>query len=190
MQSCHDRQVAARPSHLACQIGADGVRYGVMHMNQVQGICPRDVVQPGRERHRVGRMFKKRKRQPFDRMERYALVVESAVLESHGRGIAYEVNVVAPLRKFEAQFGAHDSAAAVRWIACDPDVHRMSVVSGPWSVVPNVNCSDGQLTTDHGRRTCYEYILIRLESSSTGSFTFKASRTTNASAWSVPINVP
>src|SRR5215813_5278253 len=50
-------------------------------------------------------------------------------IKPHRRSVANEMNRMAALGKLQPELSAHHAAPAVRWIACDADVH---MVPGGW----------------------------------------------------------
>ena len=124
-------QAADGREHLLGQHGGDGVRDGVVHVQQVELVALGDFGHARGEREAVGRVLEERVVGDFD------LVIVDARgigIEADRIGVGDEVDLVAAGGQFQAEFGGDDAAAAVGGIAGDADVHftRVAKPICPW----------------------------------------------------------
>ena len=105
--------------HLFRQIGRSGVWNRIVHVDEIELMFPRGVMQCDRERERVGGMFKKRVVPHFHFMEEYSLAEPT---EPKRLIIRDEMDLVAPFGECESQFRGDRARAAVGRIAGDANL--------------------------------------------------------------------
>ena len=99
---------------------ADGMRNGVVDVENVERFGFEDLEHFGGERQRVRRMVEQRVGGDFDFVEMDVRIVG---VHADRRGVADEVDVVPAGGELLAEFGGDDAGAAVGGIAGDADAH-------------------------------------------------------------------
>ena len=127
-----DEGQAARGGHAARQHGADGMRDGVVDVENVERFGFEDFQHFGGERERVGRVVEERVGGDLDLVEMDVRVVG---VHADRRGVGDEVDVVAAGGEFLAEFGGDDAGAAVGGIAGDADAHGGCRSCGLWRCI-------------------------------------------------------
>ena len=110
--------------HLLRQHRGDGVRNGVVHVQQIELVTLGHFRHARRQRQAVGRILEQRIVGDFH------LVIVNARhirVEPNGVGVGDEVDFVAARGQFQAQLRGDDAAAAVGGITGDADFHFCSV---------------------------------------------------------------
>ncbi len=110
--------------HLAGEQCADGVRDGVVNVEEIERVELGDLGHAGGEGEVVGRVLEERVVGDGDLVE---VDVGFAAGEAEGLRIGDEVDLVAAGGEFDAELGGDDAAAAVGGITGDADLHRC-----PW----------------------------------------------------------
>ena len=118
---------AARGEHLAGEQRADGVRDGVVNVEEIERVELGDLGHAGGEGEVVGRMLEEGIVRDGDFVE---VDVGFAAGEAEGLRVGDEVDLVAAGGEFDAEFGGDDAAAAVGGITGDADLHRLPVLPG------------------------------------------------------------
>ena len=115
-----------RPGASICcaSMRRNGMRDGVVDVQQIQLVGLRHFGHARRQREAIGRILKKRIGGDF-----HLVVVDARDIriEPDGIGVTDEVDLVAASGQFEAQFRGDNAAAAVGGIAGDTDFHFCSV---------------------------------------------------------------
>jgi len=109
--------------HLASEDGADGVRDGVVNVEEIERVELGDLGHAGGESEIVGRVLEKGIVRDGDFVE---VDVGLAAGEAKGLGRGDEVNVVTAGGEFDAKLRGDDTGAAVGGIAGDADLERSS----------------------------------------------------------------
>ena len=107
--------------HLACEVGADGVRNRVVHVNEFERVFP-DHIHDGRSQGQVvGRVLEE-----WIGKHVHHVVVEVLVVfaKPERNGIADEVNLVTTTDQVEAQLGGHHTASPERGVTDNSDTQR------------------------------------------------------------------
>ena len=118
-----DEREPSRRGHRARQHGADGMRNGVVDVQQVERCGFENFEHFSGERQRVRRMVKERIGDHLHFVETDAWIVG---IHADRRSVADEMNFMATRGELHAELGGHDARAAVRGIASDTDAHRIS----------------------------------------------------------------
>ncbi len=114
------RLAAVGGEHVPGEQGADGVRDGVVDVQEIERVELGDLGHAGGESEIVGRVLEEGIVGDGHFVE---VDVGLAAGEAEGLGVGDEVDVVAAGGEFDAEFGGDDSAAAVGGIAGDADLH-------------------------------------------------------------------
>ena len=109
---------AAGGEHLFGEVGRDGVRNGVMDVEEVKAFPFGDLRHAGGEGKIVGRVLEERVVEELNLVE---VDVGFAAGETEGRGRGDEVNVVATGGELDAELSSDDAGAAVGGVAGDAD---------------------------------------------------------------------
>ena len=117
-----DEREPARRGHGAREHGTDGMRDGVVNVEQVERFGFEDFEHFGGEGERVGRMVKERIGDDFDFVEMDARIVW---VHADRRGVADEMDIVAARGELHAEFGGDDARATVSGVTGDADAHKM-----------------------------------------------------------------
>ena len=112
--------------HLARQQRRDRMRDGVVDVQQVQVVALGHFGHARGQRQRVGRVLEQRVGRDLDLV---VVDARSARVEPDGVGVGDEVDLVAAVGQFQAQFGGDDAAAAVGGITGDSDLHLARLTS-------------------------------------------------------------
>ncbi len=125
VQRGHDlgHRGAVRGEDLPGQVGAGGVRHGVVRVDDVERVGARHVDDLGRQREHVLRLAEERVGRRVDGVDddRPARVAQPE------RDLAAEdVDLVPAPRQAAGQLGGHDAAAAHRGVADDADAHPLA----------------------------------------------------------------
>ena len=96
-----------------------------MDVEDVEGFGLKDFQHFGGEGESVGRVVEEGVGGDFDFVEEDVRVGE---VHADGRGVADEVDVVATRGELLAELGGDNARAAVGWVACDADAHKVSPV--------------------------------------------------------------
>ncbi len=114
--------MAARGEHLAGEQGADGVRNGVVDVEEVERVELGDFRHAGCEGEIVRRVFKERVVRHGDFVK---VDIRFASGETKRLRVGDEVDLVAARGEFDAKLGGDDSAAAVGGVTRDANLHRI-----------------------------------------------------------------
>ncbi len=125
MQRGDERQPALWRQHLLRQQRGNGMRNGVVHVQQIQVVIVRHLGHARRQRQAVRRILEQRIVGNF-----HFVIVDarSPRIQADRIRVGDEVDFVPALGQLQAQFGGHDAAAAVGGIAGDSDFHTISVL--------------------------------------------------------------
>src|SRR6266478_522902 len=126
-----DEREAARRGHGAREQGADGMRNGVVNVEQVERFGFEDFQHLCGEGEGVGRMVEERVGHDFDFVEMDVRIVG---VHADRRGVTDEMNVVAAGGEFHAEFGGDDARAAVSGVTGDADAHKMCFRVPVWQM--------------------------------------------------------
>src|SRR5580698_4873622 len=124
MERGHEGQAAAAWSnghHLPGEQSTHGMRNRVVNVEKIKIVKLRDLGHTGGEREIVRRVVEERITSDFD------FVIMDVVLraaQANGLSVGDEVNFVAALRQFQAEFGGDDAAAAVGGISGNSNLHE------------------------------------------------------------------
>ena len=111
---------ALRGEHLAGKQSGDGVRNGVVNVQEIERVELGDLGHARGEGEIVGRVFEERIVGDGD----FVIVdVFFAAVEAEGLRVGDEVNFVAAGSELDAELGGDDAGAAVGGIAGDADLH-------------------------------------------------------------------
>ena len=113
----------ARRQHLPRQHRAHRMRNRVVHVQQVEIVELRDLRHARRQRQIVRRIVEQRITRDFDFV---IMNVRFRAPQPDRLGVRDEMNFVAALGQFQAQFRGHHAAAAVGRITGDPNLHVRS----------------------------------------------------------------
>jgi hypothetical protein len=118
---------AAGGEHLAGEQGADGVRDGVVDVEEVERVELGDLGHAGGEGEVVGRVLEERVVRDRDLVE---ADVGLAAGEAEGLRVGDEVDLVAARGELDAELGGDDAGAAVGGVAGDADLHSQAAGGG------------------------------------------------------------
>ncbi len=105
-------------------MGADGVRDGVVHMQDVEFFVIGDFGHLRRERKRVGRVRIEQRISGHSHFVKMNAFMKN--VEARRQGVADEVNVVTAARQRDSELGGHHARAAKGRIAGNADSHATS----------------------------------------------------------------
>ena len=124
---------AARREHLFGEQGRDGMRNGIVDVQQVQIVVVSHFRHARRQRKTIGRILEQRIVGHF-----HFVIVDArrTRVQPDGIGVGNEMDLMAARGQFQTEFGGDNAAAAVRGIAGDADLHS----SGPHFISPAPIC--------------------------------------------------
>jgi len=117
----------ARGGHRACEHGADGMRDGVVDMQQVQRFGFEDFKHFGGECQGVRWVVEERVGSHLDFVEENMGIVQ---VHADRWGVTDEMDIVTASGKLLAEFGGDDAGAAVSGVAGDAYAHGFQVFQG------------------------------------------------------------
>ena len=96
------------------------MRNRVVNVQQIEVVALRDIRHAGGQSETIRRILEQRIIRDFD----FVVVdARNTGVETDRIGVGDEMNLVSAIGQFEAQFGGHDTAAAIGGIAGDADFH-------------------------------------------------------------------
>ena len=121
MERGDDPQVTLIREHLPGQVGAGGMRHGIVDVQQIELALARDLRHPDSQSQGVGGILEK-----GIAHDRHFVEADVGLedVEPIGQGVGDKVHFVAARREAHPQFGGDGAAPAVGRIARDPDLHK------------------------------------------------------------------
>ncbi len=120
MQCGDEWESPHRRQHLFREHGGDGMRNGVVHVQQIQIVRFGDFRHARGQRQAIRRIFEER---ISGDLHLVVADARNARIQADRIGVGDEVHLVAAICQFHAQLRSHDAASAVGGIAGNADVH-------------------------------------------------------------------